>query len=71
MLLGWSASSYTHPKTRSEELFNEAHKTTRCIIERTFGLVKRRFYILHSEIRMVPDRVCTIVADALFCIILF
>ena len=44
---------YTHPRTRSEERFNEARKTTRCIIERTFGLV---------EIRMVPDRVCTIVA---------
>ena len=53
---------YAHPQTRSEERFNGAHKTTRCLIERTFGLVKRRFHILHSEIRMTPDRVCTIIA---------
>ena len=53
---------YTHPQTRLEECFNVAHKTTRCIIERTFGLLKRRFQILHSEIRMAPDGVCTIIA---------
>ena len=53
---------YAHPQTTSGEGFNEAHKTTRCIIEQTFGLLKRRFHVLHSEIRMVPDRVCTIVA---------
>ena len=29
--------------------------------ERTFGLLKHRFHILHSEIRMAPDRVCTII----------
>ena len=52
---------YTHPHTRSEERFNVAHKTTRCIIERSFGVLKRRFHILHSEIRMAPDRVCTII----------
>ena len=42
---------YLNPKTRQEEHFNRAHKVTRCIIERTFGLL-----------RMAPDRVCTIVA---------
>ena len=52
---------YSQPHSRSEEQFNRAHKTTRCIIERTFGLLKRRFHILHSEVRMAPDRVCTIV----------
>ena len=53
---------YTHPQTRLEECFNVAHKTTHCIIERTFGLLKRRFHILHSETRMAPDNVCTIIA---------
>ena len=52
---------YSQPHSPSEERFNRAHKTTRCTIERTFGLLKRRFHILHSEIRMAPDRVCTIV----------
>ena len=49
------------PRTRSEEQFNKAHKTTRCIIECSFGLLKWRFHVLHSEIRMATDRVCSIV----------
>ena len=52
---------YLDPKTRKEELFNKAHKVTRCIIEQAFGVLKRRFHVLHSEVRMAPDRVCTIV----------
>ena len=52
---------YFNPVTRKEELFNRAHKITRCIIERSFGVLKRRFHVLHSEVRMAPDRVCTIV----------
>ena len=43
---------YLDPKT---------HKVTRCIIEGAFGVLKRRFHVLHSEVRMAPDRVCTIV----------
>ena len=58
---------YPQPCTRSEEQFSKAHKTTRCIIERSFGLLKRRFHVLHSEIRMAPDRVCTIIVA---CIVL-
>ena len=27
-------------------------------MERTFGRLKRKFHILHSEIRMLPGRVC-------------
>ena len=52
---------YPHPQTRSEERYNGAHKTTRCIIERSFGVLKRRFHILHCEIRMAPDRACTMI----------
>ena len=53
---------YSEPQSSSPEQFNHAHKTTCCVIERSFGLLKRRFHILHSEIRMSPDRVCTIIA---------
>lgn len=52
---------YLDHNTRKEELFNKAHKVTRCIIERAFGVLKRRFHVLHSEVRVAPDRVCTIV----------
>ena len=51
---------YLDPKTCKEELLNKAHKVTVCIIERAFGVLKR-FHVLHSEVRMAPDRVCTIV----------
>ena len=52
---------YTQPESPSQEKFNRAHKTC-CVFERSFGLLKCRFHILHSEIRMSPDRVCTIIA---------
>ena len=58
---------YAQPRTRSEEQFNRAHKTTRGIIERSFGLLKQRFNVLHSEIRMAPDRICT---NIVACIVL-
>lgn len=37
--------------------FNRAHKSTRCTIERSFGILKKRFHVLHSEIRMSPTKV--------------
>ena len=53
---------YHNPVTREERNFNRSLKSTRSIIERAFGVLKRRFHILHSEIRMSPNRVCTIIA---------
>ncbi len=32
--------------------FNRSHKSTRCTIERAFGVLKKRFNVLHREIRM-------------------
>ena len=52
---------YSQPQSQSEEQFNYPHKSTRCIIECTFGYLKRRFHVLHSEIRMSPERACTII----------
>lgn len=52
---------YLNPKTPQEERFNRAHKITRCTIERTFGVLKRRFHVLHSEVRMAPFRVCSLI----------
>ena len=58
---------YAQLRTRSEEQFNRAHKTTRCITGCSFGLLKQRSHVLHSEIRMTPDRFCTIIVA---CIVL-
>ena len=59
---------YPEPQTPSTRRFNRALKVTRSRIERTFGILKRRFHVLRSEIRMRSERVCTIVA---VCCILY
>lgn len=53
---------YHNPINIAQRRFNRAQKSTRSSIERAFGILKRRFHILHSEIRMSPEIVCTIIA---------
>ncbi|KAJ1216193.1 hypothetical protein NDU88_003799 [Pleurodeles waltl] len=36
-----------NPRTRAKERYNEAHRHTRRIIERSFGVLKARFWCLH------------------------
>ncbi|KAK3878991.1 hypothetical protein Pcinc_016435 [Petrolisthes cinctipes] len=38
-----------YPTTRGEERFNESHRITRCVVERTFGVLKSRFQCLHES----------------------
>ncbi|XP_048240406.1 putative nuclease HARBI1 [Haliotis rufescens] len=52
---------YLKPSSPEQERFNSSHKRTRSTIERAFGWLKRRFHVLHGEIRMSPERVCTII----------
>jgi len=52
---------YTAPITEAQRRFNVAHKKSRCIIERLFGMVKRRFPSLSFGIRMQPDRTCRVI----------
>ncbi|KAJ8400753.1 hypothetical protein AAFF_G00395220 [Aldrovandia affinis] len=33
-----------------------AHKRTRCVVERGIGQLKRRFHVLHGEIRLTPEK---------------
>ncbi|XP_071149239.1 putative nuclease HARBI1 [Mytilus edulis] len=46
---------------RGQARFNRRHCLTRSTIERTFGIWKKRFHILGSEIRMKPDKACRII----------
>ena len=52
---------YNNPSTPAQVAYNNAHCKTRVIIEQTFGHWKRRFHVLHSEIRMAPEKVCIII----------
>lgn len=38
-----------------------AHKHTRCVVERGIGQLKRRFHVLHGEIRVSPAKTSQIV----------
>ncbi len=38
-----------------------AHKTTWAVVERGIGQLKRRFHVLHGEVRLTPDKVCKVI----------
>ncbi|XP_033726757.1 putative nuclease HARBI1 [Pecten maximus] len=52
---------FLNPNCPAQRNYNNAHGRTRSVIERTFGRWTRRFHILHSEIRMQPERVVTLI----------
>ena len=52
---------YLNPGTNKQTEFNNAHTRTRVPIEQAFGMWKRRFHLLHSEIRMKPEKVCMVI----------
>jgi hypothetical protein len=58
---------YAAPINDPQQRFNVAHKKSRCVIERFFGMVKRRFPALFFGIRMQPGRACRVI---LACFIL-
>lgn len=58
----WLLTPFLNPVGDVQKKFNVAHKKTRCVIERAFGMWKRRFHVLHSEIRMSPIRACRVIA---------
>lgn len=69
MLLGDSGYSlktylmtpYLNPTEAHMQRYNTAHCRTRVLIEQTFGILKRRFSCLHSELRLSPQRACVAV----------
>ncbi|KAJ3641434.1 hypothetical protein Zmor_027941 [Zophobas morio] len=50
-----------NPQTQGEQLYNEAHIRTRNIIERTFGVWKRRFPILAYGCRLKQNTVLAVI----------
>ena len=56
---------YLNPGTNKQTELNNAHTRTRVAIEQAFGVWKRRFHVLHSEIRMKPEKVCMMIGAIL------
>ncbi|XP_071118415.1 putative nuclease HARBI1 [Haliotis cracherodii] len=52
---------YMTPQGNVQQRYNDSLCATRATTERTFGRWKRRFHVLHSEIRMSPRSGCQIV----------
>ena len=46
---------FQHPASQPERRFNRSLKGTRCSVERTIGRMKRRFHVLHVEVRFSDD----------------
>ena len=61
MLRRYLLTPYRQPTSTTQSTYNYAHKGTRVIIEQTFGRWKRRFHCLHGEVRINPDKVCSII----------
>ena len=50
-----------HPRTPAEQLYNESHIRTRNLIERLFGIWKRRFPILSLGLRFQLNKVMQVI----------
>ncbi|XP_064455042.1 putative nuclease HARBI1 [Ornithodoros turicata] len=57
----WLMTPFLRPNGHAQEMYNEAHKTSRSVVERAIGQLKRRFACLHGELQMAPERCCGIV----------
>ena len=49
------------PKNAGEVRYNTAHRRTRCLIDRCFGLLKRRFPCLHLGLRIASANTLVII----------
>ena len=52
---------FPNPVTAKQHAFNSAHRKTRVLIKLTFSRWKRRFHLLHGEVRMHPEKVCKLI----------
>ncbi|WAR10693.1 HARB1-like protein [Mya arenaria] len=57
----WLLTPYLNPQPGSQTAYNRSNKITRAKVERGIGQLKRRFGVLHGEIRVQPEKACRIV----------
>ncbi|CAC5362789.1 HARBI1 [Mytilus coruscus] len=52
----WLLTPISSPSNETERQYNRAHKSPRCVVQRTFGLWKMRFRCLHIGLTLSPRR---------------
>ena len=52
---------FQHPDQGPQQRFNRSLTRTRVLVEQTIGILKRRFNIMHQEIRMKPLRASLVI----------
>ncbi|XP_046579132.1 putative nuclease HARBI1 [Haliotis rubra] len=57
----WLLTPYLRPQPGHKTNYNRSHKRTRSSVERGFGQLKRRFSVLHGEMRLSPERACKVI----------
>ncbi|XP_048879280.1 putative nuclease HARBI1 [Brienomyrus brachyistius] len=57
----WLLTPYLRPDPGPQLNYNKAHKKTRSVVERGIGQLKRRFHVLHGEVRLSPAKVCKVI----------
>ncbi|XP_071102876.1 putative nuclease HARBI1 [Haliotis cracherodii] len=57
----WLLTPYLRPQPGPQTRYNRAHKRTRCEVERGIGQLKRRFHILHGQVRLKPVKVFMVI----------
>nr|XP_040030344.1 putative nuclease HARBI1 isoform X2 [Gasterosteus aculeatus aculeatus] len=57
----WLLTPYLQPRQGPQRNYNRAHKTTRAVVERGIGQLKRRFHVLHGEVRLRPEKVSKVI----------
>lgn len=53
---------FRQPVSQPQRKYNFHHKHCRVRIEQAFGVLKRRFAVLHNEIRLNPTKCCNVIA---------
>ncbi|XP_039516129.1 putative nuclease HARBI1 isoform X1 [Pimephales promelas] len=57
----WLLKPYLQPRQGPQLNYNRAHKTTRAVVDRGIGQLKRHFHVLHREVRLRPEKLSKVI----------
>jgi hypothetical protein len=60
-LAPWLMTPFRNPVTQEQQSYNKLHCRERGIIERCFGQLKQRFFILQNKMRLASEQIPSII----------